>query len=183
MIPGAIVLMSSLSAVSFTLADAPATSIAAREYHVRTVDRRVRELIGIGASGSRTFSTLLDHLATSDVIVYVQIVGRIAGGFGGQLSFVTSAGPVRYLRVELASDGNPAEMVALLGHELQHAVEIADAPCVRDSHAMAMLYLQIGQGVPSGTQYESGAARITGQRVRDELHGSVHDKSGGIAAR
>lgn len=170
MVPvAAMMLMSTLNAMPLTLhGDAP-PPIAPREFHVRTVDRRVREWIGIGSSGSRTFNALMDRLAASDLIVYVQTVARIPAGARGQLSFMASTKTVRYVRIDLVHDGSDAEMVALLGHELQHAVEIADAPRVRDSQSMAILYLYIDGIHTKGTRFDTIAARITGSRVKDEL--------------
>jgi hypothetical protein len=64
-------------------------------------------------------------------------------------------------------------MVSRLGHELQHAVEIADAPCVRDSQDVARFYLETGDADMGGTRYDSAAARAAGERVREELAASL----------
>lgn len=146
--------------------EAAAALTATREYHVRALDPRVREWISLGSTHSRTFNELLNHLTKSDLIVYVEIVHSIPAGAAGQTSFVTSTDTARYLRIELAGGGSLFEMVSLLGHELQHAVEIADAPRVRDSRGMATMYLRAGD---TSTRYDSAAARLTGERVRDEL--------------
>ncbi len=141
-------------------------STATREYHVRTIDPRVREWIALGAAGSRTFSKLLNRLAASDVIVYITIVDRVSSGAEGHIFFVTSTDTARYLRIEMEDRGHAFDKVSVLGHELQHAVEIADAPRVRDSGGLATMYLRVGD--PS-RWYDSIAARATGERIRDEL--------------
>src|SRR5262249_2421148 len=141
----------------------------AREHHVRVLDERLREWIGLGVSGSPTFSSLLDRLAESDLIIYVQLADRIKGGMGGQMSFVVTTPAARYLRIEIVPDGRTLEMVALLGHELAHAVEIADAPCVLDSASMAAFYMRVGEPRADRTRFESAAARVAGERVRAEL--------------
>src|SRR5688572_131639 len=92
---------------------APLPPAVPREYHVRAVDPRVRDWIGLGATYSRTFSQLLDRLGRSDLIVYVQIVDRIPGGATGRLLFVTSTHIARYLRIELDGRGNLFEIVSL----------------------------------------------------------------------
>lgn len=168
----AMILLATLNGIPSTPPGGPAQAIAAREHHIRGLGALVREWIRIGASGSQTFNTLLDRLSTSDVIVYVAIVDRIPGGGSGQLSFITATKTVRYLRIELVRGGNTVELVSVLGHELQHAVEIADAPGVRDSRAMAVFYLLRSGIHAQGTRYDSVEARITGQRVRDELASS-----------
>jgi hypothetical protein len=170
----AMMLMSTLNAMPLTPLGYPTPSIAARDHHVRALDRRVHEWIRIGSSGSRTFSALMDRLAASDLIVYVQIVNRLPGGGHGQLSFLASTTTVRYVRIDLVRDGRAAEMVALLGHELQHAVEIANAPRVRDSQSMAILYLHLDGIHAKGTRFDTAEARITGSRVKDELAATGH---------
>jgi len=145
----------------------PADPIA---FHVRAVDPQAQEWIRVGASASKTFRKLLARLASSDLIVYVEIVDRIIGGAAGHLYFVTAAAGVRYVRIEVVADGTVGEMVTLLGHELQHAVEIADARQVRDPQSMARLYLGMTENLPS-TKYDSVAARVTEERVRREISG------------
>ena len=144
--------------------------LAAPDAHVRGTDSRTRDWIWAGASGSETFRSLLARLAASDVIVYVMVVDRIQGGAEGQLYFVTATPTARYLRIELVADGSQAAMVALVGHELQHAVEIADAPQVRGRQSLAMLYLAMKENSFSGShQFDSAAARSTETRVRREF--------------
>lgn len=139
-------------------------------FHVRATDPRAQEWIRAGATASRTFRTLLSRLGESDLIVHVEIVNRIVGAVG-QMYFVTAIGGARYVRIEVVAGGNFGRMVALVGHELQHAVEVADAPRVRDSKTLAMLYLGMLENAFSGTQYDSAAARVTEDRVRRELAG------------
>ena len=137
-----------------------------RDYHVRTIDPRVREWIDVGARESRTFNVLLNQLAASDVIVYIQLVDRIPGGGDGHLFFVTSTRTARYLRIELLGRGSRSQIISVLGHELQHAVEIASARWVKDNRAVSTLYRRVGD---LSTRYESLDARMTGERVRYEL--------------
>jgi hypothetical protein len=148
------------------VATAADTASSRREYHVRTTDARVRGWIDAGARESRTFNVLLDRLAASDVIVYVQLVNRIPSGADGQLFFVTSTGTARYLRIELVPRGHRSRIISVLGHELQHAVEIANARWVKDTRAISTLYRRVGD---LSTRYESLDARITGERIGYEL--------------
>ncbi len=144
----------------------PVVPTATREYHVRALAPRVREWIKLGAAHSHTLDELLSRLTKSDLIVYVEMVDRIPSGAAGQIFFVTTTETARYLRIELDSRGSLVEILATLGHELEHAAEIAAAPHVRDSRGMAAMYLR--PGAPS-TWYDSVAARHTGERVKDEL--------------
>ena len=66
-----------------------------------------------------------------------------------------------------ASSIPPSELPALLGHELQHAVEIAEREEVRDEEGVRRLYLEIGrQG--SGDSFETDAALDVEWQVRLE---------------
>ena len=72
-------------------------------------------------------------------------------------------------------------LVALLGHELQHAVEVASAPDVMTPAQLATLYRRIG--VPMGPgRYDSDAARTTGYRCRRSCV-AVKAKAGSPATR
>lgn len=140
-------------------------------FHVRATDPRAQEWIRSGAAASRTFRSLLGRLGESDLIVYVEIVDRLVGGVVGQMYFVAATGGVRYVRIEVVADGDAARMVALVGHELQHAVEVADEPRVRDSKSLGMLYRGMLENAFGGTRYDSVAARVAEERVKNEVAG------------
>ena len=123
-----------------------------------------------------TFRELLNRLSDSDLIVYVQVVDRIANAFG-HTYFVKSTATVRYVPIEVVQGGNTTEMVALVAHELQHAVEIAGAPRIRDGQTLAQFYLGMGENSLASGQYDSAEARDTEDRVKRELTYS------GISAR
>jgi hypothetical protein len=185
MMVAAAILACTLALTSGLDSSAPSVPADPIGFHVRAVDPHAQEWIRVGASGSKAFRTLLTRLAASDLIVYIEIVDRIVGGAAGQMYFVTATAGVRYVRIELVADGTVREMVALLGHELQHAVEIADARQVRDQHGMALLYLGMTENAPS-TRYDSVEARVTEERVRRELSGyragpPAHTEAQGLA--
>ena len=76
----------------------------------------------------------------------------------------------RYVRIQLALRGAPEDSIAILGHELRHAVEVADAVEVSDTDALERLYQRIG--IRGGPQvYDTTAAQETGRIVRRELAG------------
>jgi hypothetical protein len=149
----------------------PNIALDAIAFHVRATDPRAQEWIRIGAAASRTFRSLLSRLGVSDLIVYVEIVDRIVGGAVGQMYFVSATGGVRYVRIEVVAERDVARMVALVGHELQHAVEVADAPRVRDSQSLGMLYRGMLENSLGGAHYDSVAARVTEDRVKSEIAG------------
>lgn len=166
MTAAAVVVACAMSLIPSIQSNEPDPSTATQEYHLRPLDPLVQEWFRIGEANSRTFGALLERLAASDVIVHVVLVDQIKGGAQGQLLFATSTATARFLRIELRSGGTTTEMVALLAHELQHAVEVANAPYVRNSQAMATLYLRPGD---QSARYDSAEARQMGERVSGEL--------------
>jgi hypothetical protein len=142
----------------------------AAAYHVRTTDPRVQDWLRFGAADSQTFRSLLNLLGESDLIVHVQVVGRLSTA--GQTYFVTSTASVRYVRVEVVAGGSAKEMVALIGHELQHAVEIAQQPRIRDRQSLSVFYRSMAGNSTTSTEYDSAAARLMEDRVRRELWGA-----------
>ena len=151
--------------------DSAARVLERASYRVRSTHPRALAWIQAGAAGSATFRDLLNRLSNSDLIVYVQIVDRLNGALG-QTYFVKATDTVRYIRIEVVPSGNFHEMVALVGHELQHAVEIAGAPRIRDRQTLAQFYLGMGENMLSKGQYDSTEARVTEDRVKRELIGS-----------
>jgi hypothetical protein len=153
---------SSLSASKADLLESPFR-------HVRTTNMRVQRLLEIGVSRSPTFASLLARLNTSDVIVYIEQTDDIPRTLDGRLLLMPLANHQRYLRIQINQHGTATELVSLIGHELRHAIEVADATEVRDERALEQLYRRIG--TPSGPvhTYDTDAAQATGRRVRKEL--------------
>jgi hypothetical protein len=139
--------------------------------HVRTLDSRFDALFAEGARRSLTFRTLVDRLNQSTVFVYVEY-RLLSGNLRGRLTFVGKAReqPWRYLRIEIECRQSTVSQIAALGHELQHAVEIADAAAAVDPRSIQALYGTIGFATDnSRRRFETDAARAAGDRVRHEL--------------
>ena len=147
------------------------------DYHVRATDPLLHAWISNGGAESATLKSLIDELVASDIIVHVVLVDRIAGGVNGHLYFVTTTPTARYLRIEVTRVGGRADMIALLAHELQHAVEVAHSPGVHDAQSLAGFYLRVGDAMRDTRHYDSAAARVTEDIVRREVlgHHSVPD--------
>jgi hypothetical protein len=75
----------------------------------------------------------------------------------------------RYLRVQVALAMNPDEMISIIAHELRHAIEIADAPDVRNETGLVKLYERIGRKSGLPHCYETQAAQDAARHVRREL--------------
>jgi hypothetical protein len=138
--------------------------------HVRGATPKIKTLIESGIRRSPTFAALVDRLNQSDVIVYLSISRDLPSGIDGRLSFMSSAGSLRYLHAQVMEGMGEEAIIAIAAHELQHALEVAANPQVRTSAGMAKLYKRIGERSSLGLErYDTAAARSTGRRVRQEL--------------
>ena len=151
--------------------------------HVRPLHPQLQQVLQHSYERSLTVRGLVDELERSNVIVH--IVPRIgAHGPPGALRFVTSSDTVRILRITLDERLTPdALLAAFLGHELQHAVEVARARWVTDLPAFEALYREIADTrleTAGGTEYDTAAARRAGAAVLAEF-GS--DRRGRAAAK
>jgi hypothetical protein len=157
----------------------PAPSVPAAGYalltspkrRVRAPDPRLQALIAEGFSRSSTFAGLVTALNRTDVIVYIEPVVTLPKDTMGRIAMLPLAGTNRYLRIQIRADLPRKDAIALIGHELQHALEIAEAPEVRNDAGMVKLYERIGYAGTGGHNYDTGAAQDTGRRVRRELAG------------
>jgi len=134
---------------------------------VRPADSRSAELLGTAVASSPTVAALVGSLQGADVIVSVQVTLR-RFGFAGDLRILTAAGGRRYLMIRISAEQSPWAQVAYLGHELQHANEIAQAHDVQDDDGLIRLMTRIGHK-GSGGAFETDAAQRVTRQVQAEL--------------
>lgn len=141
--------------------------------HVRTTDPGLRRLVQQGARASPIFRALMNRIEQSDVVVYLRCDGNLLSGSEGRLTFVSSAGGYRYVLARLRRRQSSDHQLAIIAHELQHAVEIANAPAIVDSPSLAREFQKIGfvnfYAPEPGIAFDSEAAIQTGNRVLREL--------------
>ena len=125
----------------------------------RLLDRAIRE--------SPTIRRLAGAIAASDLIVYVEI-GRVDIRARASTELVTATGANRFLRVTLPDLTPPMDLIPLLAHELQHAVEIANEPSVRDAASLRAHYARIGIDPAEAHSFETVQARAVEREARLE---------------
>ena len=145
--------------------------LRAPDRRVRSTHPRIIEMLDIGAHRSRTFAGLLAAIDRSDVIVYIERAHSMPAKLDGRLLLLPLANNHRYLRIQVRADLPRDELIPLIAHELQHALEIAEQPGVRDQAAMVSLYQRIGEASLGAHAYDTAAARSMGKLVRAELVG------------
>jgi hypothetical protein len=135
---------------------------------LRPVDSLTRTLLEVGRERSDVFRALADRIDRSDLIVHVRTAMVLPHGIDGRLQFAVSVPGARYLRVTVRGNLAPDRLVAVIGHELMHAVEVADHPAVRDRESFRELYARIGHS-HNGVAFDTRAAVDAGNRVLAEL--------------
>jgi hypothetical protein len=154
---------------SLSMAAEPITE-SPRRPPIRSTDRRLRMLLEEGLRTSPTLRALVARLHASDVVVYLQCDGPAAPD--GRLTFLSSAGGYRYVVVRMARFGR-LQQIAMMAHELQHAVEIAEIPAIVDGESLEREYKRIGYINPwsslPGVAFDTLAAVRAGEQVLREL--------------
>jgi hypothetical protein len=145
--------------------------LAADSRRIRSATPRVSRLIADGARRSRTFAELVSKIHDTNVIVYVEATFSLPADTAGRILLSGVAGNQRYLRVHVRATLQGDQMIAVIAHELRHALEIAADPSVINEDALAALYRRIGHTGSGASAYDTEAAQITGRIVRDELVG------------
>jgi hypothetical protein len=139
---------------------------------LRPVEPIARKLVSEGLKRSATIRHLADRLRESDVIVYVDVRSDMPSQTVGSLRFVSPSASHRFLRISFNRQYDRTTLIALLGHELQHANEVADAKEVRSAEDLRRLYQRVGIRVGRDA-YDSVEAQMTGRLVRAELRGGA----------
>ena len=134
---------------------------------VRATDPLAERTLARAIERSAIVRALVAALDDTDVIVHVSTAAAMPAGLGGTTRFVTSSGGCRYLRITIASTLREDLRVVLLGHELEHAREIAHSTA---ADLVALLHMLEERGYRVGRRsYETTSARRVEQRIRREL--------------
>ena len=142
---------------------------------IRTTSSLIHAALAGASEKSPTLRAIVERIAQSNVIVYVTCEQFKTVTISGRTMWADASGEARYLRVQVDCTLARANLVAILGHELQHVAEVADRPDVIDLPTFLKLFEAIGYPSCSTSwheQFETDDARAAGQRVREEfLHG------------
>jgi len=139
---------------------------------VRPYDGRSAALLLEGLERSATIRAIVDRLEQRDVIVYVQMQPALRKGLAGTMTWLAATEFHRYVRISLNPELMHESLIAALGHELQHALEVAEASSVVDTASLQAYYEQHGMSTAKHINgWDSMAARVAGEDVRRELSG------------
>jgi hypothetical protein len=150
--------------------------------HVRGIDG-MRPFIDEAARRSPAIREWIDRLQELDVTVYVRAKQLARQDLDGRVTLLSTAGSHRYLMIELACGRSEVTQMATLGHELFHAIEIAEEPSVVNAETLAAFYTRIGVRIGGSAgggsrTFETGAAAAAGLRARRQLLTSPRTSDG-----
>jgi hypothetical protein len=167
-------------------AQSPASKIRALQSgtrtmpRVRTTDSTIANLIARASDRSATFRHVVEVIDATDGIVYVE-PGRCRHSVRACLVLTMQiAGPNRLLRILVDSRKVDCNLMASIGHELWHAIEVLREPSITNDAALFLFYMREGHhtgrdGDPLGA-WETNAALQTGLNVLAELKAHANEE-------
>jgi hypothetical protein len=129
-------------------ASGPADSTDTALIRVRSENQEIAGAIARASETSATFRRLMAAIDRTDGLIYVEY-GKCGHGVHACLPLdVTAAGPFRILHIKVQAGPPDCHLMATLGHELQHAIEVLSNPSVTTGALAYMLFDRIaGSGV------------------------------------
>ena len=140
--------------------------------HVRGATLDTALLLDELIARSPTARDLVERLNQSDLLLYIEYRRFSSETLRGRIGLLSSTVTRRVFAIEIDPRHTMTDRLVALGHELWHAVEIADAASVRDPQSLAAFYAAIGvlTGDAGGlATYETSAAIDAARLVRSEL--------------
>jgi hypothetical protein len=161
-----------IPAITFAATDPSPTDMKSR---VRPYDDRTATLFVEGQRRSATLRALVDAIEARDVIVYLQMEpALLKGSVDGMVTWLTATKHARYVRISLNPQLSTILAIGVLGHELQHVLEIANEPSVTSSRSLEKFYQRVGINTRAQhSHWDTEAARVAGDEVRREVSAAV----------
>jgi hypothetical protein len=158
-----------LSIFVFAFLLVPSLSLAGEPLTPRPLDPFAADAFARAQAESAVVRSLVATLESSNVIVHIVSSRSLPMGIGGTTSFVTSRGGYRYVRITIAAALTKSDRTTILGHELQHACEVATSEA-DDAESVKQLFEK--EGHRAGDYFETMAAINTERQIRNELSAS-----------
>lgn len=141
-----------------------------RPPNLRPLHQEAAQLLQRGVARSPTIAALVADLEKTDLVVYLNTNAFLPVRTAETL-FVTAAAGRRYVLVSVNPRNIYTDMIRWLGHELQHADEVAHAPEVTDVASFEAFYQRIGTHGKADHRFETRAAQTVDRVVGEELNG------------
>jgi hypothetical protein len=146
----------------------PTAAVAGERLTPRPLDPVSADALGRALARSAVVRSLVATLEASNVIVHIVSARQMPAGIGGTTRFVTARGGYRYVRITIGAELSRTARSAILGHELQHACEIAGA-AADDVESLRQVFARDGR--LAGGFFETARALEIERQVRSEMSG------------
>jgi hypothetical protein len=134
---------------------------------VRSSHPYIRAMIAEASQRSATFRGLVEAIEKTDGIIYVE-QGECSHRVTACLTMSIAATPgFRFLRVLVDARQLDWDVMASIGHELRHALEVLSESGIRSTEAIFLYYYR--EGMTMGETFETSAAIRAGNTVRNEV--------------
>jgi hypothetical protein len=144
----------------------PSSASAGDKLTPRPLDPIASEIFERAMSRSALVRSLVATLEGSNVIVHIVSSQSLPAGIGGTTRLVSSRGGYRYVRIDISRELQKGARAAILGHELQHACEVAESGA-NNQEELRQVFEREGQR--NGQFYETRAAVDAERHVRMQL--------------
>ena len=134
---------------------------------VRSSHAYLRAMIGEAALRSQTFRGLVAAIEATDGIVYVEHGPCMKSVHACLILDVTAAGRYRILRIMVDARQPDWDVMASIGHELRHALEVLEDRSIVNNSSMFFFYAQTRDS--KDRPFETRAATDAGVAVRREV--------------
>jgi hypothetical protein len=135
---------------------------------LRPADSALSALVAEGMADSPTFRNLVSEIGERRGFVHINWVVRLSSGLGAALLDRVSNGPdgTRRLFIVIRRGSRP-DLVAVLGHELQHALEVLSSTATTSTEIEA-LFRRLDER-EGGPPFETRRARQVQAQIQEEV--------------
>jgi len=132
-------------------------------HRVRSESASIAMTIRDATEASTTFRHLMDTIDASDGLVYVE-EGKCGHSVSACLALsIKVVGAYRLLRIVVNTKRDRCDLMAAIGHELRHAIEVLGEPAVTSNAGMYLFFQH--EGPTTDGRFETEAALRTGNEV------------------
>jgi hypothetical protein len=143
------------------------TLVQSRLSRIRPLDERLAKQVAAGYLRSPTFKSVTEQVECLNVLVFLrhQAISSVADG---SLQIAGAPYGQKILFVAIQEDLSWDASIAMIGHELQHVIEVGHAPEVVDLPSLRKFYQTIGYPFLAHA-YDTKAAQHAGMAILLEL--------------
>ena len=159
----------SMVAVLALSVSANASGPGAADPHLRPAVPASQALVASSLERSLIVNSLAEQLKATDVVAYVVTEPHAINGRDSGIRFLGRSKAQRFMVITVNSALSEDRQIALVGHELQHAVDMSRSKWVTDQERMGQYFTRVGWRIGDVPGYETLSAMQTERKVGKEL--------------